>query len=134
MNKFLPIIISFLFLFSYTIVADNNIEIGSKNHDNIIRNQIEELIVIPDTDPFFGILGSYSACYYDNINNETGLVPLIVQNKGDLNKNQDIFLKKSLNSSDEILVLGEDLKTNYDKTKILGNASEVSIKLSTHVF
>ena len=34
-------------------------------HLDLNRKPIEDVIIIPDSNPFFGIIGSYIACWYD---------------------------------------------------------------------
>ncbi len=101
---------------------------SSTNHST------EEVIVIADNDPFFGIIGANIACRYE-ASNQSELKPLIIQKDGRLTKRQIIFLENYLNSEDEaILVLGKHLNTTYPTMEILGSAKETSIETAKHVF
>ena len=99
------------------------------------RNLEEDVIIIPDSDAFFGIIGSSVACWYDTKSKTDTLLPLIVQYNGKLAENQERFIDKFIKSEDDsLLVLGESLKTKYKKTEIFGSPSEVALKIATFVF
>ena len=98
------------------------------------RQPLGRVVIIPDNNPFFGVLGSCLACWYNMENNETGLLPLLVQKNGSLTKQQKLFLSRYLTENDELLVLGEHLNTTYNTTEILGSPVEVAVEISTKVF
>ena len=62
-----------------------------------VRNHIEDVIVIPDSNPLFGIIGSYISCWY-NTNESTGLKPMLVQHEGLLTNHQEMFIDNYLDS------------------------------------
>ncbi len=98
------------------------------------RQSTEDAIVIPDNDPFFGIIGTSMACWYDTPNT-SGLKPLLVQNDGRLTNHQMVFLDQYLNTEDKkILVLGKHLNTTYHTTELLGTPSEVAVEAARHAF
>jgi hypothetical protein len=120
----------------HTDNADGDALITKKfEHLDLNRKLNEDVIIIPDSDPFFGIIGSYIACWYDTDNNITGLLPLLVQQNGKLNDNQELFLDQYLKNEDKkLLVIGEQLDSKYDKTPILGSPPTVALNAATHVF
>src|SRR4030042_3406435 len=75
-----------------------------------IRNQIADAVIIPDSNPFFGLIGASAACWYDKETNTTGLLPLLVQHQGNLTDAQKRFLDtyaSPLNHT--LLILGNHL-------------------------
>lgn len=140
MYKIFAFSLIFLIVLSCTIQAENisnkeilNLEEVS-NLDSI-RNKIEDVVIIPDSNPFFGIIGTYIACWYDRISNSTGLIPLLIQNNGTFNTHHAKFLEQYLKIKNKtILVLGEHLQTSYNTTEILGNLPSVAINVAKHVF
>ena len=115
-------------------VEDDTLILDELSHLSSIRKQIEEAIIIPDSNPFFGIIGSYIACWYD-IGDSTGLLPLLVQYDEKLTDHQEIFLDQYLKTNNKkLLVLGEQLDSKYDTTEILGSPPSVAITAATYVF
>ena len=112
-------------------VSDSNKTINLLESTSV-RNQIEEAVIIPDSNPIFGLLGSYICCWYDT--NNSGLIPLIVQESGELNCNQIGFLDKYFTENNSLLVLGETVNTSYEKKEFLGTPSDISIDLASYVF
>jgi len=99
-----------------------------------IRNTLEDIIIIPDTDSLFGIIGSYVSCWY-NTEDSTGLKPLLVQHEGMLTNHQEMFIDTYLNTKNgSLLVLGEQIDAVYNTTELLGSPAEVAIKTADHVF
>jgi hypothetical protein len=116
-------------------VKDNSYIAQEINNLSSSRRQIEDAIIIPETNPFFGIIGSYIACWYGTDENSSGLRPLLVQDNQKLTYNQEIFLDKYLNNNDEkLLVLGEKLDCKYDTIELLGGPVSVAINASLHAF
>jgi hypothetical protein len=103
------------------------------HHSN--RNTIADAVVVSDNDPFYSLIASNVACWYDTTTNATGLLPFLVFNKGNFTDAQMRFLETYLSSgTDSLLVLGDHLKTSYHTTEILGSPPTVSITLATQVF
>src|SRR4030042_3401889 len=132
MNKTQILLILILVISQTTIYAENVKQNDSYpqdlNYINSNRKLIENAVIIPDSNPFFGIIGSYIACWYDKDNNSTGLLPLLVKQNERLSDNQEIFLNQYLNNKDKkILVLGEKLQSEFETTEILGSPPTVSI-------
>ncbi len=129
-----------LIILSYTIQAGNISFKESNNSEDSpfldsIRNTIEDALIIPDSDPFFGIIGTYIACWYDRANNSTGLLPLLVQDNGTLTTHQKIFLDQYLKTKNKtLLILGEQVPIPNNTTKILGQPPSVAITVAKHVF
>ena len=139
MNKTLALFLIFLTITSITIhaeiVQEDTLIPEELSNLGSNRKVIEDAIIISDSNPFFGIIGSYMACWYDTDNNLTGLLPLIVQNDGKLTGHQEIFLEQYLKNKDKkLLVLGEQLDSKYDTTEILGSPPNIAISAATHVF
>lgn len=95
------------------------------------RKSIEEAVIIPDTNPLFGLLASYISCWYDT---EEELLPLLVQANNRLTDHQQLFLDTVLIDADSLLILGEQLETTYPTVEILGSAAEVSLQVALHVY
>jgi len=94
---------------------------------NTFRNKEQYIVIIPDSDPFFGIIGSSIACWYDIGTNTTGLLPLIIQHDGNLTEQQQYFIDKYSKLTNYMqLVLGNHLNTNYPAVEIIGSAVEVA--------
>ena len=139
MNKTLLILIIILLVSQTTIYAVNVREDNPLKQDlyhfNSNRILSQDAIIISDIDPFFGIIGSYIACWYDKDNNSTGLLPLLVKHNEKLTDNQERFLNQYLiNKPKKLLVLGEKLQSEYEVTEILGSPPNVSIAVATQVF
>ena len=141
MNKRYIIFILILIISQSTItiyaqnIKEENPASQELNQLNSNRKLIQEVIIIPDSNPFFGIIASYVACWYDKDDNSTGLIPLIVKHDEKLSDNQEMFLSQYLSNKDKkLLVLGEKLQSDYETTEILGSPPNVSINLATHVF
>ena len=47
---------------------------------------------------------------------------------------QKLFVDTYLNKNGSLLVLGETIDIDYNKTELLGSAAEVAIKTATHVY
>jgi len=119
----------------YLIPEKENIQsMETTTHFVSSRQSTEDAIVIPDNDPFFGIIGASMACWYDTPN-ISRLKPFLVQNDGRLIDHQMIFLDQYLNKEDKkILVLGKHLNTTYHTTELLGSPSEVAVEAARHTF
>jgi hypothetical protein len=99
------------------------------------RNSIADAVVVSENDPYFSLISTSVACWYDTQTNTTGLLPLFVHHEGNLTDAQVRFLETYFNSTDQrLLVLGEHLETPYPSTEILGSAPSVAITLATSVF
>lgn len=96
----------------------------------------EEIVIIPDTDPYFGIIGASIACTYDSAENNK-LIPLLIQHNQTLTPAQTRFIESNVTSKNPaILVLGESLTLppHSQKTEILGLPPQVSIEIAKHRF
>ena len=125
-------------LFNFTLAKQEN---GGMEHETRFsnfsssRNFLTNAVIVPDSDPFYAIIGSSLACWYDIEDNQTGLCPLIVQNKGFLTEHQNLFLGNYLDDfTKPLLVLGEKLTTDFNKIEIQGDPPEVSISVAKQVF
>ncbi len=100
-----------------------------------IRNPVADAVAVPEKDPFFSLIATSIACWYDIAMNTTGLLPLLLQHDGNLTDAQGRFLETYFTSTNRtLLVLGDHLKTSYPTTEILGSSPEVSLVLATQVF
>jgi len=91
-----------------------------------------DLVVIPDTDPFFGMLGSYAACLYPE--NNSILKPLLVQQDNTLTESQKSFISKYLQNNDTILSFGEPFTSEFQTIQHLGDIISVTKEYNTHLF
>ena len=135
MKKISTLLLVFLFfssIFIYSIEGEQNYEeFGFESNRNFHTNAV----IVPDSDPFYAIIGSSLACWYDFDGNLTGLCPLIVQNKGFLTDRQILFLSNYLDDNNKsLLVLGEKISTDFNKNEILGYPPKVSIELAKQTF
>ncbi len=100
-----------------------------------IRNSLADAVVVSDSDPYFSLISTSVACWYDNETNTTGLLPLLVHHEGSLTDSQTRFFEKYLDSIDRsLLILGDHLQTSYQTIEILGSPAAVSLLLATSVF
>lgn len=100
-----------------------------------VRNSLGDAVVVADSDPFYSIISTSSACWYDTTTNVSGLLPLFVAHAGNLTDAQTRFLGSYFTPVNQtILVLGEPLTTAYPTRKILGPAPAVSLVLATELF
>jgi hypothetical protein len=99
------------------------------------RTAIANAVIVPDDNPFFGILGTIASCWYDKAANASGLLPLLVQHNGTLSDAQDRFLHAYFSPANRtLLVLGEHLNTSYQTQELLGTPPTVSLTLATQLF
>jgi hypothetical protein len=100
-----------------------------------IRNSTVDAVVVSESDPYFSLISTSVACWYDKMTNTTGLLPLLVHHDGNLTDAQTRFLETFFTSTNHtLLVLGEHLKTSYPVTEMLGSSPSVAIALATYVF
>lgn len=100
-----------------------------------LRSIEQNMVIIPDNDPFFSIIGSSISCWYDVRTNTTGLLPLIIQHEGNLTEQQQYFIDKYSKSTNySQLVLGNHLNNNYSSVEILGSVTEVANICATKFF
>jgi hypothetical protein len=138
MKKIFALCLIVLIIIPTTIYAENVEEYTPVFHKlsdvSSLRKQIEDAIIVPDTNPYFGLIGSYIACWYNADTKVSGLIPLLVHNNQKLTYNQENFLNNYLDTNENLLVLGETLDCNYDTIEILGSPPTVSIDAAVHVF
>ncbi len=100
-----------------------------------VRNSLGDAVVVSDSDSFYSIISTSSACWYDTETNTSGLLPLFVAHAGNLTDAQTRFLESYFTPVNQtILVLGEPLTTAYPTREILGPAPEVSLMIATELF
>jgi hypothetical protein len=99
------------------------------------RLSIVNAVIVPDNNPFFCLMSTSVACWYDKAANATGLIPLLVQHEGKLVDAQTRFLETYFSSNNHsLLILGEHLNTSYPTTEILGSPPTVALTLATQAF
>ena len=133
MKKIFALLITFI-VFSPVVISQYNSEVKTDfliqkeflGH-NTILNKEQYIVIIPDSDPFFGIISTSIACWYDIVTNKTGLLPYFIQHDGNLTEQQQHFIDISFKLTNcTQLILGDHLNTNYPAVEILGSAVEVA--------
>jgi hypothetical protein len=100
-----------------------------------LRDSVADAVVVAESDPYYSLIGTSVACWYDNTINITGLLPLLVHHEGNLTDAQQRFLTSYLSSTNPtLLILGDHLQTSYQTIEILGSAPTVALTLATLVF
>jgi hypothetical protein len=100
-----------------------------------LRNSTADVLVVSESDPFFGLISTSAACWYDKTTNTTGLLPLLIPEEGTLTSAQLRFLESYLPSTEcTILVVGEHLNTSYQTIDIQGSPPAVSLLLAAQTF
>jgi len=138
MRKFIAIFITSIILsqvfFIFDAYAEENMIENTFLSVNSVRNTIEDIIVIPSNNPLFGIIGSYVSCWY-NSEEEYGLKPMIIHDNGQFTDLQKLFFDQYFaEKNGSILVLGEQVQTDYETNEILGTATDVSIETATYIY
>ncbi|MBN1280569.1 MAG: hypothetical protein JXA00_02870 [Candidatus Thermoplasmatota archaeon] len=105
------------------------------HHTSALRNQPADAVIVTDSDPFFGLLGTNAACWYDRTTNTTGLLPLLISKENNLTDAQNRFLETYLPSSPpSLLVLGQQLNTSYPVTELTGSPASVALTLALQLY
>jgi hypothetical protein len=98
------------------------------------KDVVEDAIIIPNSNPLYGLLASSIACFYTTEESSV-LKPLLVQSKGVLTKAQNRFLETFLHENDgSLLVLGQPIQTQYVTKDLLGTPAEVALKTTQYIF
>ena len=140
MSAIHPILLGFLLLISSINVQGSVPDDASGTSLQLcdphsLRNSIEDIVVVAESDPYYSLIGTSVACWYDNTTNTSGLLPLLIHHEGNLTDAQQRFLESYLPSTNKtLLVLGNHLKTSYHTTEISGSAPAVALSLATYVF
>jgi len=123
--KIFLIIVTITILFSHNIIkADIHQQV------EILNIWDSDVIIIPDTNPYYAIIASSISCYYTNEKNEI-LKPLLIINKSELNEKQKIFIK-SFNDESKLLSLGiETTNHSFQSTSIIKTPIDLSLHLLT---
>jgi hypothetical protein len=99
------------------------------------RTPIANAVIVSDNNPFFGIIGSSAACWYNEEANTSGLLPLLIQHNGTLTDAQHRFLHAYFTPANRtLLILGEHLNTSYPTLELLGTPPTVALALATQLF
>jgi len=132
MNALAPLLLVIFLILPSILASGAPIESSSQI---ALRTSIANAVIIPDHNPFFGILGTIAACWYDKAANTSGLLPLLIQHNDTLSDAQHRFLRVYMTPSNRtLLVLGEHLNTSYQTQEVLGAPPTVSLTLATHLF
>ncbi|MBN1860602.1 MAG: hypothetical protein JW840_03980 [Candidatus Thermoplasmatota archaeon] len=108
---------------------------SSNHHLDSLRSSLSDVVVVADSDPFYSILCTSIACWYEQSTNTTALLPFLVSQKNNLTCAQTRFLHTCYPpTNNTILVVGEHLMSSYPTIEIVGSAPEVAISLATYVF
>ena len=124
-----------LYFLIFFLISPYILDAEQQNTLFFLEEPSADAIVIPDTNPFFGLLGSGVACWYDTSTNNSGLLPLLVHHQGMLSDAQQRFLERySSSTNPTLLVLGEQLTTNFTVHEILGTPVSVALALASQRF
>ncbi len=94
-----------------------------------------DAVVVSDADPYFSLISTSVACWYDNETNISCLLPLLIHHGGALTDAQVRFLDSVFDSTNfSLLVLGQHLQTSFPSTEILGPAPSVACAVATSLF
>jgi len=91
------------------------------------RRASDEVIITSDLNPFYSIIATPVACWYDIAPGSTvpyGLKPLLIGVNGNLDNSQDRFL--SYFGSDSLLLIGD---VDKEGTKFTGSPAEISLEI-----
>ncbi|MBN2600172.1 MAG: hypothetical protein JXA75_06485 [Candidatus Thermoplasmatota archaeon] len=140
MKTYISIVLCFFLLLSVSSPLGMRYELVSGSSlkpffQRSIRNPVADAVVVSASDPYYGLLSTSVACWYENTTNTSGLLPLFVHHEGRLTNAQSRFLETYFPSPNHtLLVLGEHLETSYQSTEILGFAPSVAVSLATFVY
>ncbi len=140
MRKKLSLFITFIVFLHVTIfvcTSDGKTDFFQTEilESSTLRNEELSAVIIPDSDPFFGLIGTSASCWYENATNSSGLVPLLVHHNGNLSDSQIKFLNTFASPINHtLLVLGDQIITNYTNYEILGSPVKVALTLATYLF
>jgi len=138
MKRNLTILLTFIIVFQSFYIYNTNAEQKKTDygfiHTNSLRNNFEDIIIIPDSNPLFGIIGSYVSCWYTS-QKEYGLKPMIIHKNGIFTDNHRLFFNQYFEENDgSLLVLGKSVQIDYEKHEILGSISDVAIETATYIY
>ena len=141
MKKVIILFLIFIVFFPTIIHAENskekNVSFNQKEllEPDVLRTQGQSVVIIPDSDPFFGTISTSIACWYNKATNMTVLLPLLIQHNGNLTEQQQRFIDKYFISTNyTLLILGNHLNTTYPTKEILGSTTEVANAVATQLF
>lgn len=140
MKMFIAIIIGYLLLVSPVSFPGFGQEIMSQSGWGLSSQQFScmnnvDVVVVSDADPYFSLISTSVACWYDNETSTSGLLPLLVHHNGSLTDAQVRFLDSIFDSQNfSLLVLGQHLQTSFPSIEILGSAPSVASAVATSLF
>jgi len=140
MKACICVALGFFLLFSTSSPSETRYELVTGSSAELcfqpsLRNPIADAVVVSASDPYYGLLSTSVACWYEKTMNTSGLLPLFVHHEGRLTNAQKRFLETYFTSANHtLLVLGEHLETSYQSTEILGSAPSVAVTLATYVY
>jgi hypothetical protein len=140
MMKVFPAFLLCLFLLSCSVSAPGSGQSVVSTSQGLSsqhtpQRALAAAVVVSDRDPYFSIISTSIACWYESETNVSVILPLLVHEKGTLTAAQMRFLGTFLNSSEnDLLVLGDALETPYGAIEILGEAPAVAVSLATWAY
>jgi hypothetical protein len=100
-----------------------------------VRTFIGDAIIVTQRDPFFSLISTSIACWYERSTNTSGLLPLLVSHDRCLTAAQMRFLDSYFFTPDKtLLVLGDPVNTIYPTIELFGTAPVVSLSLASQAF
>ena len=92
------------------------------------RRSTEDVVIASDTDPFYSLISTPLACWYDispGAAEPSGLKPFLIANDGELDNTQERFL--TYYGANSLLLLGD---VHEDGTKLTGDPAKISLELA----
>ena len=96
------------------------------------RRSTEEVIIISDAEPFYSLISTPLACWYDispEAAEPSGLKPLLIATKGKLDNTQERFL--TYYSANSLILLGE---VDEQGKRVTGDPAKISLELAKNEF
>ena len=123
------LIVLFLFHQGSAFQIDDYSEDIASSH---ILSISDEIVAVSDSDPFYSLLGSYTACYYTN--DESVLKPYFIVHNNSFSIQQNRVLRNLSENDPHILSIGDFVISEYQTTSFIGSPDQVSLDLATHRF
>ena len=110
-----------IFVTLQNVVAIQNVQVQNKHVISTFSPVSADVIAISDSNPFYSLLGSPAACYYQE--DESILKPFLIYHNGSFSVEQQQFLEEYTTSDSlHILTIGDTLYTEYPTISFAGSS------------